>query len=57
MGSGGLFVLLSLMTNTQKYTEKSDVIVQEMGANGVKIQSTFTACMYLDSVLIFLCSI
>lgn len=54
MGSGGLFVLLSLMTNTQQHTEKSDVIVQEMGANRVKISSIFTAYMYLDTVFLYL---
>lgn len=33
----GLFVLLRLTTNPQKHTEKSDVILQEMGAHEVKI--------------------
>lgn len=43
MGSGGLFVLLSMTTNQQKHTDESDVIVQEMSANRVKIRSAFTA--------------
>lgn len=42
MGSGGLFVLLSMTTNQQKHTDESDVIVQEMSANRVKIRSAFT---------------
>lgn len=48
MGSGGLFVLLSLTTNQQKHTDKSDVIVQEMSANRVKIRSVFST--HLETV-------
>lgn len=48
MACCGLIVLLSLTTNPQKHTEKSDVIVPEMGANGVKISSILQLYMYLD---------
>lgn len=37
MEGGGLFVLLSLTTNPQKHTDRSDVTAQEMGANGTEI--------------------
>lgn len=49
MVRGGLFVLLSLTTNPQKHTERSDVIFQAMGANEVKISSIFTAIPVLTT--------